>query len=352
MFTTVAIKDFKSKVPYSPVSIYPFSNGQICWNTNIIWNSQYTLPSGGNINGNKNPGAWCLSISPGFVNEQDARVPVAEDPENKPKYNFAGTLISGEEVGLMDEPIIPVLGGYSDFFDTYPDGTSINHTIPKYFSQYNIVDPSSVIQGNPDSGNITINTDTGSDERKLYTSVVYIFNARPAYSTTVDFGDSILGTTPAVLYSTIYNNTPLQTFGRRACIATAAYMPHTPQIPDFATKGIGSSNDDGIDYLLLATIYFLTPAGDTTSNPDSLDKNKNPLCTAYIQHNVFWNLGYTYKHLIPNNLQPFGLDPATAFFVGQYVSPGFVEGGLTSVESQLMNQVLNNQDPSGFYFTQ
>jgi hypothetical protein len=116
-------------------------------------------------------------------------------------------------------------------------------------------------------------------------------------------------------------------------------------------NGLGSIADDGMDHILIATVYFLAPAIKPTAKFDELNGTV-PYCTSFVKHYTFWNLGHIAKNTMPLNLPPFGIDPATAFFVGRYTSFTATNAALEAEQSKIINDLFNATDKSGFFFTQ
>lgn len=316
-------------------------------------------------------GKWRLKIEAGFINGVDPRFPRAETDfvatqkqagATKPKYNNAGGLIEGKEIGLLDNEDGSI--SEKDWKDILarPVGYP-KEVIPKYFSQlYGIkhppeVDSAAAMNDVLNNTNTVVNSlaDYTPPSLQLYKCDVWIEQARASYAVAVDVPGNIV-TGDLVDYTATFNTSTLKS-GLRPKISMGPVIPTRTFVDgiQYNPAYIDSKGDNlGIDFMQIGTLYWLSP--DSTKNtvvdPNDTDDKGNPTWTPFVRHDLFYNLSYYKKNVIPFNLKPLGLDPFLAFFVGQYTFAGAaMQGGLNAVEQQLVNNINNLVDQSGMFWT-
>lgn len=319
-------------------------------------------------------GKWHLSIEAGFINGVDPRFPRAEEAwlaaqntdegTSNPVYNNGGGLVSGREIGLLDADPAPILDtDWKDILEQPPSYP--RDVIPEYFAKlYGIKPPpnldtlgQSALADVANNTNSVINTlsDYTDPSYQLYKCDVWIEQARTTYSVAVDVPGNLV-TGDLVDYTVMIDSSTLKS-GLRPKVSLGPVIPtrtfvdgiqYNPAYID--SKG----NNLGIDFLQIGTLYWLSP--DTTQNrvndPNDTDQKGKPTWTPFVRHDLFYNLSYYKKNAIPFNLKPLGLDPFLAFFVGQYTfAAASTLGVMNSIEQQLINNISNQVDQSGMFWT-
>jgi hypothetical protein len=329
--------------------------------------------------GTKDP-CWKIQIEPGFVNGVDPRFPRAEtdaianakkgDGPSKPVYSHIGTLLSGKEIGILDAD--PVKIRPSDWKDILAAPTGMLHNpevIPAYFSQvFGIAPPPditdsqtvSALQGGSNSL-ITQLADYQQNARLLYKMDVWIEQARSTFNVDISIPGNVV-TGQLVDYSVgidsttlALGNRPRLTFGPIIPTKTIDTSTGTPvQLNPAYIDSNG--NALGIDFLQIGTVYWVSPdqtVPDTkVKDPNDTDDNGTATWMPYYRHDVFYNLSYYKKNVIPFNLQQPTLDPFLAFFVGQYTfAPAATQGILNADEQAAVDSISNQVDQSGMFWT-
>ena len=317
-------------------------------------------------------GEWHLSIEAGFINGVDPRFPRAEaawlaaqkkdEGTSKPVYNNVGVLASGKEIGLLDAYPAPILA--TDWKDILEQSASYPpDVIPEYFAKlYGIKAPPVVTDEmalsdviNNTSSVVSTLSDYTPPPYQLYKCDVWIEQARTAYSVAVDDPGNLV-TGDLVDYTVTIDSSTLKS-GLRPKVSLGPVIPtrtfvngiqYNPSYID--SKG----NNLAIDFLQIGTLYWLSP--DTTKNrvkdPNDTDQKGNPTWTPFLRHDLFYNLSYYKKNVIPFTLKPLGLDPFLAFFVGQYTfAATATQGVMNAAEQQIINNISNQVDQSGMFWT-
>ena len=332
------------------------------WQTSLSWR-------GANKN-TKTEAGWVCYTRPGFVNCLDPRVPAAEaemlssgkEGFVKPKYGGNGALLAGNEIGLLDAPSMPI-SSWRDISSPITDpntGELSFEQIPPYFFTLGVnPEQSGLTNLNLQSfDNFKINIDSiiQNQSRLLFKADLFLVQPRPSYSIQVSIpGNFVTG--QILDYSVNYNTTTLAGLGSRARLQSADLMP-TPHAATFDQQLGGGFGDDGVDYLKIAKLFWLSPPTNGTGDgadpisPLDVDDNGNPTWTPYVQHLVFYNLSYQPKNPPPLNIQQVGLDPFLSFFLGQYsFAPAAFYGLTQSVEQQVFQAILNASDNSGQFWS-
>lgn len=330
------------------------------WQTSLSWRAKKGKIEAG----------WVCNTRPGYVNCLDPRVPAAEaemlssgkEGFVKPQYKGNGALLAGTEIGLLDAPAIPI-HSWRDISSPITDpntGEQSFEPIPPFFFTEGVnPEQSGLTNLNADNfDNFKINIDAiiQNQARLLFKADLFLVQPRPSYSIQVSIpGNFVTG--QIVDYSVNYNTTTLSALGSRARLQSMDLMP-TPHAATFDEQAGGGFGDDGVDYLKIAKLFWLSPptngTGDGTDPKDPLDVDNdgNPTWTPYVQHLVFYNLSYQSKNPTPLNIQQVGLDPFLSFFLGQYSFAPAASYGLTeSVQQQVFQAILNSSDNSGQFWS-
>ncbi len=147
----------------------------------------------------------------------------------------------------------------------------------------------------------------------------------------------------------------LTALGLRARINVAKDLPKDPT-PDLFDLMSGTVQDDGLDHLPMATLYFVSPRKGEGAGAEggSEAEPSEPTATwqLYVKHEVFWNMGYGARNLPPFNLPGFGVDPFLAAFVGRYTfAPMATVGATNALLSRGLMALFNSQSNRGRFWT-
>lgn len=275
-------------------------------------------------------GSWKIQIKPGFVNGEAAMAgsdEVDEDGRNK-------------VLPLTDYPKIPLR---KDIFEQ-------PQKAPEYFKRLGVKDPPKpeVNAGGPVlSITLAAEEEESPTDRMLLQCVMFLSQARATQKMVADIPGNLL-TANLVEYTVTWDTSSLNALGRRARINVAKQIPTAPA-PDFMDLLSGTIQDDSIDHLQMATLYFLSPPGLTDANPS---EGPGASWQLYVKHDVFWNMDYSNKNKPPINIPGFALDAATAFFVGRYTfAPAATLGATNALLSRALAAAFNGASNRGRFWT-
>ena len=269
---------------------------------------------------------WVCNVSPGCVNGED------------PWYDPAG-------VGLCFNPDITL------------SFTQPVLKIPPFFVNMGAVPPpdeGTLNTSGASSGNLSFTQKApvvssgccvGEVGKLLNSCQVWLAQARTTFSVAVTTPGNLI-TGQIADYQVTYNSAAVDSMGSRVQIMTGASMP-SPQQSTLEERLSGAYGDNGVDLYLIATIYFLSLQQDSPLFSAKVDNT----WMAFVKHNAFWNLGYRTPNRPPVNLQQNPLDPALAFYLGQYVTPAAVIGSGQSLEQSVLAAVINANDNAGMFYT-
>ena len=285
--------------------------------------------------------SWKIQIKPGFVNGEAAVAgsdEVGEDGKNK-------------ILPLTDFPVIPLR---KDIFEQPKEA-------PEFFKQLGVKDP---VQPEVNTSGPVLSItapqeeESSEEDRMLLQCVVFLTQARATQKMLADIpGNVLLGN--LVDYSLTWDRSALTALGLRARIGVAKDLPKDPT-PDLFDLMSGTVQDDGLDHLPIATLYFVSPRkgegeGAEGAEGGSKDEPSEPTPTAtwqlYVKHEVFWNMGYGARNVPPFNLPGFGLDPFLAVFLGRYSFAPAVAGATNALLSRALMALFNSQSNRGRFWT-
>ena len=124
-------------------------------------------------------------------------------------------------------------------------------------------------------------------------------------------------------------------------------MPSTSSAT-LAERLAGDYSDDGQDYMLVATVYFLSRTQDNPDFSAKLDETWLP----YVQNACFWNVSYRAANIPPVTLQQNSISPFLAWYIGQYTLAGQdVLGAMSAAEQNIYNSVFNANATMGTFYT-
>jgi hypothetical protein len=280
---------------------------------------------------------WEIKVRPGFVNGD---APIYKRQKSDDEGN-----ITEEEISLLDEPFIPI-----------PEGAfSLVPTEMAFFKAKGVSWKSPLsLEGDTVTMDVTDRAEE-KNERSLSQVQVYIAQARPTYKLTADvIGNVVTG--QLVDYNVMIDTQAMDILGRRPLIRVGT-MPDknlnigTNQPGGGFAAAREVAPDDGIDYLLIATIYFLGPQGEGSSQVEAVSvEPPGGSHEVYVKHNVFWNLNYAEKNDRPFNLAPWQLDPTLAFLVGRYtVAPAALLGAAAAFAEEQFAAAFNTPNEGKFW---
>jgi len=286
--------------------------------------------------------SWKIRIKPGFVNGES---PLATSDE----VDSDGR---NKQLPLTEFPAIPLP---KDIFEQPP-------VAPKFFSSLGVKDPDK-----PDieidlrgSRGITVTIPTqdksSAADRMLLKAVVFLTQARASHKLVTDIPGNLL-LANLVEYSSSWDTSALSSLGRDARINVAKQLPSAgaPSIFDLFS---GTIQDDSIDYLPLATLYFVSPPKGKDEpkwkalQEQALSDGPGAGWELYVKHDVFWNIDYANNNKPPINIPSFGTDPFTTFFVGRYTfAPMAALGAMNALVSKALAMAFNGASNGGRFWT-
>jgi hypothetical protein len=313
-------------------------------------------------------GTWRVRVTPGFVNGIDPRVPRAEDEARtrakegeanalKVKYTFGGKLVSGKEIGLLDEDSTFEIKS-TDLMDprVRPLGYKgpLKMIVPEFFYALGVKEPTAgpqVTAENFDSFKFNLEEEEAPD-LGFVKCEIYIQQARATTKLSVDIPGNLV-TGQLVDYSVGYDSTALSSLGSRPRLMVAPFMPTPPEESTFEDRLAGAYGDDGVDNLLISTIYWVgPPVSDKKSSFTDVDNKGNPTWTPFVKHETFYNVCYKTKNLVPQNVPTQTPNLFVSWFVGRYTyAPMATQGALEAEQDRILTALFNDTDGSGFFWT-
>ena len=319
------------------------------WKTTVQW---YTKESGllKNANGEAREGFAAL-INPGFVNGID---PISEGSSpikfvKKDKVSQVGLgskVLQKQELGerspgLLDCPLIPL-------YESFPIESS--RWLPRLLREMGGVGGSGSVSvtGDATKGtlSLSVNNDlTGARRASCYTDI-FLATARPTKRMDVDTSSLNIVTGEGITYSVTYDMSTLQRLGARSRIMIGKFDVGPSN--DMERAVAAEKGDGGLDYLPIATVYFLSPPG----GEPPLSSDWEP----FVQHHAFWNFGYNYKLQNPKSIAgmskyPFGMTAfmAVALSLSRVME---TEAARASLENEVLAKAFAGVKAFGKYYTQ
>lgn len=266
---------------------------------------------------------WQCTVRPGFVNGQDVTVSV----------NQPSTLNSQPaEIPLTDAPQIPLSATRIIGLDADPVSITASEDSDQPAISYEPVLDFFAAKGVPSVNQPSTNNDE-LPPRRLRACDLILNHDRPALAT-VAVGDGL-----SVGVQVSPNARP------------HAYLTVSPRfadpaslVPDPIRQLAGDWSDTARDALLLATVYFLSPE-DTAA-----DESPNENWTAYVKHEVFWNLCYAHQTQgLQPNANPLTLQTGLAAGAGDALIKSALDGLNAQVSAAL--DFLANSRLTGRFWT-
>ncbi len=276
-------------------------------------------------------GDWWVRVVPGFVNGKPVNLPaLAYSDENKKPV--VPTLLDD-----LAWPIPP---------RTYRDirGSGSGESVPRYFRDLGVAEEKTGISMGGELG-ITINLSEQSEEgARLLRAVDVVLTAfRWTYKLDVSTpGNLVLG--QIVDYTVLLDTS--QAF-RPPIIGVMSQIPKPEADDSFTQRLMGNFGDEGMDQILVSTVYFVSPPKSLATKPlDQVTDEWTPV----VKHNLFWNLGYWSEVEMPVNFKQSS-DAFLAFFVGRYtVAPQATLGAMEAMFQSVLAAAFNKK-PSGIFYT-
>lgn len=275
---------------------------------------------------------WKIQINPGFVNGE---APLATSDEIDEATG------NTKRLPLTDYPRIPLPKGIFE----RPEKA------PEFFKRLGVKDPEKpdISMGGPSGVTITIPTqeEETPNARTLLRCVVFMSQARARQKLDVSVPGNLL-LANIVEYTVTWDASALFSLGRLARINLAKEVP--APAPE-ATNLLGGEQDDTLDHLPLATLYFVSPPAKKGEEPPEATE---PTATwkLYVKHDLFWNVNYAAKNRPPINIPGFAIGAATAAFVGRYtVAPMATLGAMNATSSMILAAAFNSATNKGRFWT-
>jgi hypothetical protein len=288
---------------------------------------------------------WMCSLRPGFVNGESPLVTVPKErAEENPEWVVVGDDTGKTvDVAMWDDVAFPM-----------QELRRRTGTIPQFFAELGVKDidkANAKAASVSAAGGVKINIsalDEAIDkpgERILWWTEVFLSKARATLKLDVDIEGNVI-TGNLVEYTAQFDTRRLQETGSRARIRVGT-LPRKSRDQSALERMQGNVGDVGEDYLLVATIYLLSPPleeGGVPGDPDGTWQS-------FVAHEQFWNLCHESKNELPKNLQQSGLDPFLVFFVGRYVTPGAFVGVQDATMDSVLTALRNNHNNEGYYWS-
>lgn len=279
---------------------------------------------------------WVCSVRPGFVNGVTPLVTLLNEEGES------------EDVPLWDDVEVP-LGGLR----------RKESAIPEFFADLGVKDlrkeEAESLNIN-DIGGVTVNVNEleeagdRSGDRVLWWTQIFLSMARATVALDVDLPGNII-TGQIVEYTVRYDMNRLIQAGSRARLRVGE-MPVQNEVASALERMQGNVGDEGEDYLLVATVYLLSPPlGKDEVVEGGAAKTPDGSWQGYVAHEQFWNLNHAALNEMPKNLNQDGLDPALAIFVGRYVAPGAITGAGAASTDSIMTALMNQSDNKGVWWS-
>jgi hypothetical protein len=198
---------------------------------------------------------WMARVAPGFVNGVDPRVPRAEDAAraaakpgtagaDRPKYNMVGKLLSGTEIGLIDDKSAIELKE-SDTMDPRdpPIGygsEGAGQGVPAFFYAMGVKKRDAVNVTTSNFDTFKFNLNTGTVPNPTFAKCeLFLEQPRPSTKVSVDMPSNLV-TGQLVDYSVGYDTTALSTLGARARVIVGPYTPVEEAATTFPYRRLAS----------------------------------------------------------------------------------------------------------------
>lgn len=278
---------------------------------------------------------WKIQIKPGFVNGEAVLAGSDEEDETRPGAN--------KLLPLTDFPAIPLRKG---IFER-------PKRAPEFFKRLGVKDPPELkVDTSFEVLAITAPApeESSADDRTLLQCVVFLTQARATHRMDVDIPGNLL-LANLVEYKMMWDSSALTALGGLARISVAKDLPKNPT-PDLFDLLSGTVQDDGLDHLLMATLYFVSPRRGDNAGTEEEPKEPDAKWQLYVKHEVFWNMGYGARNPPPINIPGLGVDPFLAAFVGRYTfAPMATLGALNAMLSRALMALFNSNSNRGRFWT-
>lgn len=317
------------------------------WFTEVAWDSEYEEK----MTGEK--GRWTANITPGFINGDDPVYPIPADEteldglKGSNGQSFVGRVAEGTK-------LLPLCLGPKIRLHRFkkPD------RIPAYLKELGAYDPVSAVKTVETASGISIlannqEEDDPAKKRAVMKCDIWLSVARPSLQMNADVqGNLLLG--QVVDYSATYNYNTVSQYGTRARIQTGPESPTTKSSPKTGLLGFGIgggvSEDTSQDYLLICTVWMLSPEGGAAIDPPQQPGSD---WLPIVQHKLFWNLRHATMNPPPfNYTQSPVVNAGLAAFVGRYtVAPMATLGALNAEADRIFTSVFNSKTNDGLFWS-
>ncbi|NBQ47136.1 MAG: hypothetical protein EBU33_01575 [Sphingobacteriia bacterium] len=320
------------------------------WETTVQW---YTKESGVLKNTKEEAiEGFAALVHPGFVNGID---PVVEgacpvnyvEDEGQSEIGLGARAIKKQKTskmqpGLLDCPLVPLYE-----IQAVPATKYVPGILQKMGGVGSNMGSMS-LSGNAMKGNfsLNINNDLTGNRRYVHSTDIFLATARPTKRLDVDTSTLNLVTGAGVSYNITYDMTTLQQYGVRSRLLTGKFDigPTNEEEQAIAAE----KGDSGLDFLPIATVYFLSPKG--------VEAPVDYAWTPFVQHHAFWNFGYNFKLQNPVNfagmdLYPRGLTTFQMAVLGMSRAMDAI-AAKNSAENEIMAKAFAGVKALGRYYTQ
>jgi hypothetical protein len=273
---------------------------------------------------------WIIKINPGFVNGEAPLAPSGQRDED-------GSI---ERLPLTDYPQIPLP---NNIFERPASA-------PEFFKKLGVLDPPKVELNQGPGGQLSITVPTIEEEveekRTMLQCVVFMSQARASQKIDASIpGNFLLAN--IVEYTVIWDTAALNALGRRPRINLANELPASPK----AGQNLLSDQDDNLDHLPVATLYFVSPPAKEGEEPPEA-KEPGATWSLYVKHDLFWNVDYAAKNRPPINIPGFAIGAGLAAFVGRYtLAPAATLGAMMAASALLLADAFNRASNKGRFWT-
>jgi hypothetical protein len=266
--------------------------------------------------------------------------------------------VSGREIGLMDEDSTFEVKA-SDTMDPRDKAMILGHEgtlrkVPEFFYALGVKKPSAGLKvGVQNFDSFKFNLDDLTEKMPDLGFVkceIYIQQPRATTKLSVDIPGNLV-TGQLVDYSVGYDTTALSTLGSRPRLMVGPIMP-LQKASTLEDRLAGAYGDDGVDYLLISTIYWVGPPVDEeNSGFTDVDNDGNPKWKPFVKHETFYNVCYKAKNLVPQNVPTYTPSLFLSWFVGRFAFAMGTVGALEAESDRLLTAVWNDTDGSGLFWT-
>ena len=194
---------------------------------------------------------------------------------------------------------------------------------------------------------LSVNNDlTGARRASCYTDI-FLATARPTKKMDVDLNSLNIVLGSGITHYITYDMSTLQRLGARSRIMIGKFDVGPSNDTERAVAA--GKGDAGLDYLPIATVYFLSPPG----GGPPLSSDWEP----FVQHHAFWNFGYNFKLQNPAALADAsmvtkGMAGGLMLASRYTLAAGAMAAAINSYENEVYAAAFSGVRALGKYYTQ